>query len=266
MMDIRSWTISSTANTLAVRSVLDIPLYGSCTYRLEGEIGWRRAEEAPAAVSYDPAAAAGPGAQAPVDALHPHGRLRRRPRGPDHRPRRGPLRLRRARQALPRRPLRAVLRQRRPRPHRARRGDGRAGRASSTSSPIWSYAHPRAIELAAKIASLAPGDLNRVFFTSGGSEAVESAIKLARAYHQRTGNPRKTKFISRDVAYHGTTLGALSATGITALRTEFEPLVPGGFQMPNTNSYHWPEDRDPLWAADQIEEAITSRARRRSPR
>jgi adenosylmethionine-8-amino-7-oxononanoate aminotransferase len=120
----------------------------------------------------------------------------------------------------------------------------------------WSYAHPRAIELATKIASLTPGDLNRVFFTSGGSEAVESAIKLARAYHQRTGNPRKHKFITREVAYHGTTLGALAATGIPALRTDFEPLVPGGHQVPNTNSYHWPADRDPLWAADQIEEKI----------
>jgi adenosylmethionine-8-amino-7-oxononanoate aminotransferase len=120
----------------------------------------------------------------------------------------------------------------------------------------WSYAHPRAIELATKIASLTPGDLNRVFFTSGGSEAIESAIKLSRAYHQRTGNPRKTKFLTREVAYHGTTLGALAATGITALRTDFEPLVPGGYQVPNTNSYHWPADRDPLWAADQIEEKI----------
>jgi adenosylmethionine-8-amino-7-oxononanoate aminotransferase len=121
---------------------------------------------------------------------------------------------------------------------------------------IWSYAHPRAIELASRIASLTPGDLNRVFFTSGGSEAVESAIKLVRAYHQRTGNPRKTKFISREIAYHGTTLGALQATGIPALRTDFEPLVPGGIKVPNTNSYHWPDDRDPLWAADQIENAI----------
>ncbi|HXF00320.1 MAG TPA: aminotransferase class III-fold pyridoxal phosphate-dependent enzyme, partial [Solirubrobacterales bacterium] len=116
---------------------------------------------------------------------------------------------------------------------------------------IWSYAHPRAIELATRIASLAPGDLNRVFFTSGGSEAVESAIKLARAYHQRTGNPRKTKFITREIAYHGTTLGALAATGISELRHEFEPLVPGGLQVPNTNSYHWPPGRDPLWAADK---------------
>jgi adenosylmethionine-8-amino-7-oxononanoate aminotransferase len=121
---------------------------------------------------------------------------------------------------------------------------------------VWSYAHPRAIELSARIASLAPGDLNRVFFTSGGSEAVESAIKLARAYHQRTGNPRKFKFISREIAYHGTTLGALAATGISALRHEFEPLVPGGYQVPNTDSYRWPPDRDPLWAADQIEERI----------
>jgi adenosylmethionine-8-amino-7-oxononanoate aminotransferase len=121
---------------------------------------------------------------------------------------------------------------------------------------IWSYAHPRAIELAERIAALAPGDLNRVLFTNSGSEAVESAIKLARAYHQRTGNPRKTKFLSREVAYHGTTLGALQATGIPALRTDFEPLVPGGIKAPNTNSYHWPEGRDPLWAADQIEEKI----------
>src|ERR671923_2680304 len=77
----------------------------------------------------------------------------------------------------------------------------------------WSYAHPPAIELAARIASLAPGDLNRVFFTSGGSEAVESAYKLSRQYHKLTGKPNKTKVIAREVAYHGTTLGALSATG-----------------------------------------------------
>ena len=79
----------------------------------------------------------------------------------------------------------------------------------------WSYAHPPAIELAARIASLAPGDLNRVFFTSGGSEAVESAYKLARQYHKVTGSPNKTKLIAREIAYHGTSLGALSATGIT---------------------------------------------------
>jgi adenosylmethionine-8-amino-7-oxononanoate aminotransferase len=101
----------------------------------------------------------------------------------------------------------------------------------------WSYAHPPAIELAARIASLAPGDLNRVFFTSGGSEAVESALKLARQYHKLTGNPNKHKLIAREIAYHGTSFGALSATGITSLRQPFEPLTPGGCHVPNTNSY-----------------------------
>ncbi len=104
----------------------------------------------------------------------------------------------------------------------------------------WSYAHPPAIELASRIASLAPGDLNRVFFTSGGSEAVESALKLARQYHKLTGNPNKHKVIAREVAYHGTSLGALSATGITGLRAPFEPLTPGGCHVPNTNTYRLP--------------------------
>jgi adenosylmethionine-8-amino-7-oxononanoate aminotransferase len=104
----------------------------------------------------------------------------------------------------------------------------------------WSYAHPPAIELAARIASLAPGDLNRVFFTSGGSEAVESALKLARQYHKQTGRPNKTKLIAREIAYHGTSLGALSATGITGLRQPFEPLTPGGCHVPNTNLYRLP--------------------------
>jgi adenosylmethionine-8-amino-7-oxononanoate aminotransferase len=120
----------------------------------------------------------------------------------------------------------------------------------------WSYAHPRAIELADRIAGYAPGDLNRVFFTSGGSEAVESALKLARIYHRQNGEGQRYKVIAREIAYHGTTMGALTATGIPDLRAPFEPLVPGGRHAPNTNSYRWPDDRDPLWAADQIEERI----------
>jgi adenosylmethionine-8-amino-7-oxononanoate aminotransferase len=120
----------------------------------------------------------------------------------------------------------------------------------------WSYAHPRAIELAARIAGYAPGDLNRVFFTSGGSEAVESALKLCRNYHRLHGEGQRYKLIAREIAYHGTTLGALSATGIPGLRAPFEPLTPGGCHVANTNTYRWPEDRDPLWAADQIEERI----------
>ncbi len=103
----------------------------------------------------------------------------------------------------------------------------------------WSYAHPRAIELAVEVASLAPGPLQRVFFTSGGSEAVESAWKLARQYHTLRGE-RRWKAISRDVAYHGTSMGALSITGVAGLRQPFEPLVPSVARVSNTNSYHRP--------------------------
>src|SRR4029078_6267339 len=88
----------------------------------------------------------------------------------------------------------------------------------------WSYAHPRAIELATEVASLAPGDLTRAFFVSGGSEAGESAWEVARQYHAARGE-RRWKAVSRNVAYHGTTMGALSIHGIPALRTPFEPLV-----------------------------------------
>jgi adenosylmethionine-8-amino-7-oxononanoate aminotransferase len=105
----------------------------------------------------------------------------------------------------------------------------------------WSYAHPRAIELAREVASLAPGDLNRVFFVSGGSEAVESAWKLARQFHQARGE-RRWKAVSRRTAYHGTTMGALSINGIPSLRAAFEPLVPDVIHVRNTNRYHRPPD------------------------
>jgi len=120
----------------------------------------------------------------------------------------------------------------------------------------WSYAHPPAIQLAARIASLAPGDLNRVFFTSGGSEAVESALKLARQYFKLTGKPTKTKLIAREIAYHGTSLGALSATGITSLREPFEPLTPGGIHVPATNSYRLAPGLTDSWFTDAIVERI----------
>ena len=107
----------------------------------------------------------------------------------------------------------------------------------------WSYAHPRAIELAHEVASLAPGDLNRVFFVSGGSEAVESAWKLARQYHQARGE-RRWKAVARRTAYHGTTMGALSINGIPELRAPFEPLVPDVLHVRNTNRYHRPPRRD----------------------
>lgn len=123
--------------------------------------------------------------------------------------------------------------------------------------PLWSYAHPSAIELAEKVAGYAPGDLNRVFFTSGGGEAVESAWKLAKNYFKLVGKPMKHKVLSRTIAYHGTTAGALSITGLPGLKQQFEPLVPSTFRVPNTNIYRAPiHGDDPeafgRWAADQI--------------
>jgi adenosylmethionine-8-amino-7-oxononanoate aminotransferase len=133
--------------------------------------------------------------------------------------------------------------------------------------PLWSYAHPTAIELAEKVAGYAPGDLNRVFFTSGGGEAVETAWKLAKNYFKLTGKPMKHKVISRAIAYHGTTQGALSITGLPGLKQQFEPLVPSTFRVPNTNVYRADsitggllDGSDPeafgRWAADQIAVAI----------
>ncbi|HVF76931.1 MAG TPA: aspartate aminotransferase family protein [Solirubrobacteraceae bacterium] len=143
-------------------------------------------------------------------------------------------------------------------------GHGRSELADAAAAQIreldfftnWSYAHPRAIELAQRIAGLAPAGLERVFFTSGGSEAVESAWKLVRAYHRLRGDDDRTKLIARELAYHGTSLGALAATGIPSLKTPFEPVVAGACHVPNTNRYRWPEDRDELWAADAIEARI----------
>jgi adenosylmethionine-8-amino-7-oxononanoate aminotransferase len=151
---------------------------------------------------------------------------------------------------------------------------GEAAAAQMRELPFytnWSYAHPRAIELASEVASLAPGDLNRLFFVSGGSEAVESAWKLARQYYSARGEMRtrvaripgqridpvvdyeaaeaaalstgrRWKAISRHIAYHGTTMGALSINGIPALRIPFEPLVPDVLHVRNTNRYHRPPE------------------------
>jgi len=144
----------------------------------------------------------------------------------------------------------------------------------------WTYAHPRAIELAAEVTSLAPGDLNRAFFVSGGSEAVESAWKLARQYYLARGDKRlrsrvgsaperehdaiaanlrtphrRYKAITRQTAYHGTTFGALSLTGIPAIRVPFEPLVPEVRNVRNTNRYRRPEgETEEEFTADLLDE------------
>jgi adenosylmethionine-8-amino-7-oxononanoate aminotransferase len=128
--------------------------------------------------------------------------------------------------------------------------------------PIWSYAHPAAIELADRLAAESPGDLNKIFFSTGGAEAVETAWKVAKQFFKLTGKPNKHKVISRAIAYHGTTQGALSITGVPPFKAPFEPLVPGSFRAPNTNFYRAPEPyahdekQFGLWAANRIEEAI----------
>ena len=128
--------------------------------------------------------------------------------------------------------------------------------------PLWSYAHPMAAALSERLAKLAPGDLNKVFFTSGGGEAVETAWKLIKNYYKMIGKPTKHKIISRALSYHGTSQGALSITGIPFAKIPFEPLVPGGHKVPNTNFYRAPqhvnhdEKEFGIWAADQIEQAI----------
>jgi adenosylmethionine-8-amino-7-oxononanoate aminotransferase len=169
---------------------------------------------------------------------------------------------------------------------------GEAAAAQMRELPFytnWSYAHPRAIELASEVASLAPGDLNRLFFVSGGSEAVESAWKLARQYYAARGemrfraarvpgqrveavvdfdamealqqtSQRRWKAISHHIAYHGTTMGALSINGIPAIREPFEPLVPGVHHVRNTNRYHRPlEESEAEFTAfllDELEQTI----------
>jgi adenosylmethionine-8-amino-7-oxononanoate aminotransferase len=170
---------------------------------------------------------------------------------------------------------------------------GEAAAAQMRELPFytnWSYAHPRAIELASEVASLTPGDLNRVFFVSGGSEAVESAWKLTRQYYTARGEQRvramiaptggevptrvdeahaigspgtrRWKAVSRHIAYHGTTMGALSINGIPAIREPFEPLVPEVVHVRNTNRFHRPpqetEAEFTAFLLDELEHTIES--------
>ena len=105
--------------------------------------------------------------------------------------------------------------------------------------PNWGFAHPSAIEAASMIGSVAPGDLDRVFFVSSGSEAVESALKFARSYHLANGDEQRRTVIARRWAYHGTTLGALTLTGIPNFRNPYLPLLAGSVQhVPNTLDCH----------------------------
>ncbi|WP_406632042.1 aspartate aminotransferase family protein [Amycolatopsis sp. WGS_07] len=121
-------------------------------------------------------------------------------------------------------------------------GHGRADIAKAAADQVgtlayasnWGSAHPPSIEAARIIADLAPGDLGTTFFVNSGSEAVETALKFVRQYHRSQGAPERTKIISREMAYHGTTMGALSVTGLPKIKEPFGPLLPGVRHVPNT--------------------------------
>ena len=138
-------------------------------------------------------------------------------------------------------------------------GHGRADIAAAAGEqmktlaymPSWSATTPVTIEASNLIASLAPGDLDVVFLVSSGSEAVESAIKFSRQYHSARNEPQRVKVISRNLSYHGTTLGALSATGLTGIREAYGPLLYGFRKVPNTLGFD-----DGVEAAARVEEAI----------
>jgi adenosylmethionine-8-amino-7-oxononanoate aminotransferase len=130
----------------------------------------------------------------------------------------------------------------------------------------WGTAHPAAIELAAKLASVAPAGMERVFFTSGGSEAVEAAWKLAREYFLAIGQPQRTKAIARDIAYHGVTLGALSFTGVARFKEPFGAPAIDVTHVANTNMFRGGPDggrvTDPAAFCDmllrEVEDAIVA--------
>ena len=119
--------------------------------------------------------------------------------------------------------------------------------------------NPRAIELAERLAALCYPSINRFFFTSGGGEATDSSIKMARAYWKLQGRPDKTKVISRVDGYHGVTLAAMSATGLSRYWPLFEPRVPGFSHIPAPDPYRYeapPGESQGVAAANELERAI----------
>lgn len=118
-------------------------------------------------------------------------------------------------------------------------GDAMARQAKQLAFyPNWGTVTPPTRELAQRVAAVAPAGFSKVFFTCGGSESVDAAWKLTRQYHRHRGKPAKTKIVARQGAYHGTTMGALSVTGVPSLREPFEPLVPGVVHVPGVDPFH----------------------------
>jgi len=100
--------------------------------------------------------------------------------------------------------------------------------------------HPKQFELASRVAAITPGDLNRIFFVNSGSESIDTAMKVALAYHQARGQGGRTMFVSRERAYHGVNFGGVSLSGLVNNRRRFGPTLPGIAHMRHT---HLPENR-----------------------
>jgi adenosylmethionine-8-amino-7-oxononanoate aminotransferase len=124
----------------------------------------------------------------------------------------------------------------------------------------WATAHPASIELAERLAGLAPGGDARVFFTSGGSESVEAAWKLTREHFLAQGQPHRTKVIARQVAYHGVTLGALAMTGVAGFKDDFGPAPIDVRHVATTNAFRAPDGDNPeifcRRLLDEVEQTI----------
>ena len=101
-------------------------------------------------------------------------------------------------------------------------------------APAFQFGHPKAFELASRIAALAPGDLDHVFFCNSGSEAVDTALKIALAYHNVRGEAPRTRLIGRERGYHGVGFGGISVGGIVANRKHFGTLLAGVDHLPST--------------------------------
>ena len=110
----------------------------------------------------------------------------------------------------------------------------RAQAAELDYAPAFQFAHPKAFELASRIAALAPGDLDHVFFCNSGSEAVDTALKIALAYHNVRGEGARTRLIGRERGYHGVGFGGISVGGIVTNRKFFGTLLAGVDHLPAT--------------------------------
>ena len=128
-------------------------------------------------------------------------------------------------------------------------------------APAFQFAHPKAFELASRVAALAPADLNYVFFCNSGSEAVDTALKIALAYHNIRGNSSRTRLIGRERSYHGVGFGGMSIGGIVHNRKLFGPLLTGVDHLPHTyNREHQAFTKgEPDWGrhlADDLERIV----------